>query len=142
MASSSLTLTTYRTTGPVNTQLVAFQDGDGPWTVLSGVAGVYTATLTSGRYGVMTSCVSTAFGGGSSILYGTVSDGTKLYSSDCEEPSAAAANISGNVTGAAPANPIRVFAPSDTVNLAAGVTTYSSATVAGPAKLVAAELVN
>ncbi len=141
--SSTLTVTTYRTSGPVNTQLVAIQDGDGPWTVLSGTAGVYTATLQSNRYGVMTSCVSAMFGGGPMIVYGTISDGTALYFADCEDSGPAVANITGTVTGAAAANPVSILDQSfDTADVPAGTTTYALASTAGPQKLIADELVN
>jgi hypothetical protein len=141
-SSTTLTITTYRVSGPVNTQLVAVQDADGPWTALAGTAGVYTSTLHGDRYGVMTSCVSTT-SGGASIYYGAVSDGTKLYFADCGDPGAAAAHISGTVTGAAAANPVLIvdgfFGSAD---VPAGTTTYTLSTLAGPEKLFAEELVN
>jgi hypothetical protein len=43
--------------GPTaNATLVAFQDGDGPWTALTGAAGVYLAITNTGRYAVAVGC--------------------------------------------------------------------------------------
>jgi len=138
---ATLTLTTYTASGPVNTQLVAVQDGDGPWAVVSGNAGVYTAMLHGDRFGVTVACSTTMF---SSVftIYAAVSDGTNWYVGDCSDPGPAAATISGSVTGAAAANPVRVMNGFDFVDVPAGMTTYSLPTTAGPAKLFAEELVN
>lgn len=140
--STTLTITTYRTAGPINTQLVAVQDGDGAWTALTGTSGVYTATLHTDRYGVLVACTSTMFGGGPAVFYAAVSDGTKLYFSDCDDPGAPAANISGAITGAAPANPTRIIdAFFGQTDVPAGTTTYTLGTLAGPERLIAEELV-
>lgn len=139
---STLSLTTYRTEGPVNTQLVAFQDGDGPWTALSGTAGVYTATIHGERYGLLIACTSSAYAGGPQIYYATVSDGTELYSQDCEEPAAAPAVVTGSVAGAAAGDRIRVVGPYGSSDLPSGTTSYSLSTYAGPGKLIAEELID
>jgi len=140
---TTLTINTYRAAGPVNTQLVAVQDGDGAWSAVMGINGVYTAKLHSDRYGVMVACATAMAGGGPSIYYGTISDGTNLYFSDCQDPtSTATANISGTITGAAAANPTRVNdAYFVFVDLPAGTTTYTLSTTPGPERLIAEELV-
>jgi hypothetical protein len=48
---TTIKVTTYGGNGPVNTQLVVVQDGDGPWTVVSGNAGVYTEGVHSDHLG-------------------------------------------------------------------------------------------
>jgi hypothetical protein len=140
--STTLTITAYRTAGPVNAQLVAVQDGDGAWTALSGSAGVYTTTLHSDRYGVMTSCATAMFGGGPSIFYASVSNGTTLFLADCEDPGPATAYISGTLTGAAA--PIRFIVDAffGVTDVPAGTTTYAASTLVGSQRLIAEELVN
>ena len=140
---ATLTINSYRIGGPANTQLVAVQDGDGPWTALTGTAGIYTATIHGDRYGVMTSCATTTFGGGPTIYYATIADGTTLYFDDCEDPGEAMADITGTITGAAAADPVRVhdsfFQETD---VPAGTTTYMLTTLAGSQTLIAEELVD
>lgn len=138
---TKLTLTTFTATGPVNTQLVALQDGDGAWTVVSGTAGVYTATVHHDRFGLMVACSAATF---SSVftIYATPADGTSWYVDDCSDAGPAAATISGNITGAAAANSTRVINGFDFIDAPAGTTTYSLPTTAGPSKLFGEELVN
>ncbi len=137
---TTLTVTNYRFTGPVNTQLVAVQDGDGPWTEISGNAGVYTTSLHGDRFGIVLGCVTTAY---STVfaIYGAVSDGTSWFVDDCGDTGAAAATISGTISGAAAANPVRIVNGFDALDLPAGTTTYSFPTSAGPTRLFAEELV-
>jgi hypothetical protein len=137
----TLKVTTYRSTGPVNTQLVVVQDGDGAWTAVTGTAGVYTATLHSDHFGFAVACTGNMF---SSVytIYAAVSDGLDWYIGDCSEPSAATATVNGTVTGAAAANALRVMNGFDFVDVAAGTTTYSLPTSAGPSRMFAEELVN
>ena len=137
---TKVTLTTFTTTGPVNTQLVAVQDGDGAWTVVSGTAGVYTTTVHHDHFGLMVACSAATF---SSVftIYATPSDGTSWYVDDCSDAGPAAATISGTITGAAAANATRVMNGFDFVDVPAGTTAYSLPTVAGPSKLFGEELV-
>ena len=137
---TKLTLTTFTASGPVNTQLVAVQDGDGAWTVVSGTAGVYTATVHD-RYGLTIACSTATF---SSVftIYATVADGTSWYVDDCSDAGPAAATISGSITGAAAANPTRVLNGFDSVDVPAGTTTYTLPTTAGPSKLFGEEMVD
>src|SRR5262249_43079005 len=111
----TLKLTTYRTTGPVNTQLVAVQDGDGAWTAATGTAGVYTAALHSDHFGVSVACTGDMF---SSVytIYAATSDGLDWYVGDCSELGAAA-TVNGTVTGAAAANTVRVINSFDFVDV-------------------------
>lgn len=136
---TKLTLTTFTAAGPVNTQLVAVQDGDGAWTVVSGTAGVYTTTVHHDRFGLMIACSAATF---SSVftIYATPADGTSWYVDDCSDTGAAAATISGSITGAAVANPTRVVNGFDFVDVPAGTATYSLPTVAGPSKVFAEEM--
>ena len=139
---TTLTINTYRASGPVNIQLVAVQDGDGPWTVLTGNAGVYTTTLHGDRYGVLTSCV-TATSPGVSLWYAATSDATTLYFEDCADPGPPAASIHGAVTGAPAADPTSVLdAYFDEADVPAGMTAYTLATEAGAQRLIAEDLVN
>ena len=138
---TTLTITTYQASGPINTQLVAVQDGDGPWTALTGTAGVYTATVHD-RYGVLTSCVTTGLKE-PSLWYATVSDSTTLYFDNCDDPGPAAAGISGAVTGAATADSASVLdAYFDQADVAAGTTAYTLSTFVGAERLIAEDLVN
>jgi len=139
---TTLTITTYQASGPINTQLVAVQDGDGPWTALTGTAGVYTATVHGDRYGVLTSCVSTGFKG-ALFWYAAVSDGTTLYFDNCDDPGPTAAGISGAVTGAPAADATSVLdAYFDEGDLPAGMTAYTLSTFVGAERLIAEDLVN
>ena len=52
----TITTLVHRALGPENLALVAFQDGDGPWTVLEGSGGTYVGAAPSGRYGVAGVC--------------------------------------------------------------------------------------
>jgi hypothetical protein len=139
---TTLTITTYQASGPINAKLVAVQDGDGPWTALTGTAGVYTATVHGDRYGVLTSCVSGLYSG-PSIWYAAVSDGTALYFDDCADPGPAAAGISGAVTGAATGDAASVLdAYFDQADVPAGMTAYTLSTFVGAERLIAEDLVN
>jgi hypothetical protein len=137
----TLKLTTYTINGPVNTQLVAVQDGDGPWAAVSGNAGVYTVMLHSDHFGLTVACSGPMF---SSVytLYETISDGLSWYVDDCSDPLGGAATVTGTVTGAAAANAVRVMNGFDIIDVAAGTTTYSLPTSAGPTRMFAEELVN
>jgi hypothetical protein len=139
---TALTITTYRASGPVNTQLVAVQDGDGPWTALTGTAGVYTATVHGDRYGVLTSCVSGLYSG-ASLWYAAISDSTALYLDDCADPGPASAGIRGSVTGAPAADATSVLdAYFDEADVPAGTTAYTLSTFVGAERLIAEDLVN
>jgi len=117
------------------------QDGDGAWTAVTGNAGIYTATLHSDHFGVAVACTGTMF---SSVytIYAAVSDGLDWYVGDCSDPGLAPATVTGTVTGAAAANALRVMNSFDFVDVAAGTTTYSLPTSAGPSRMFAEELVN
>jgi hypothetical protein len=138
---STLTLTNYTVAGPVNAPLVAVQDGDGPWSVVSGNAGVYTTMLHGDRYGITVACTGNMY---TSVftIYAAVSDGTTWFNDDCTDPGPSAATISGTVSGAASTNIVRISNGFDTVDLPAGMTTYTLPTTAGPSRLFAEELVN
>jgi len=56
-----ITLTSQRVDGqPINAELVAYQDGDGPWQSVTGHAGVYQFPVTTARYGLLAACGSPA----------------------------------------------------------------------------------
>jgi len=64
-----------------NAMLVAFQDGDGPWAVLSGVGGVYHANPISPRYGVAVGCVATR--SRVDVYYLAISDTRDVLATGC-----------------------------------------------------------
>lgn len=139
---TTLTIHTYQASGPIDTRLVAVQDGDGAWVALTGAAGVYTTTLHADRYAVLTSCTTTSFDG-VSLWYATVTDGTTLYFDDCADPGPAAASISGTIAGASAADATSVLdAYFDEADEPAGTTTYTLSTVAGAQRLFAEDLVD
>lgn len=53
---ADVTLRTYDGPLPSDIELVAYQDGDGAWQAVDGGGGIYTFTVESGRYSVMTVC--------------------------------------------------------------------------------------
>src|SRR5262249_16789933 len=134
--STTVTLTTFRASGPANSQLVAVQDGDGPWTVVSGTAGVYTAMVHSDHFGFTVACTGVLVSR-VSPLCAAISEGTAWYAADCTPPTATVATISGNVTGAAAGNAARVINGFDSVDVPAGTTAYSLPTSPGPTRLFA-----
>ena len=69
-----------------NAALVALQDGDGPWQALTGVDGVYRATVTSSRYGVAVGCATSVTG--VSLYFQAVSEITDLVVTSCRIPTA------------------------------------------------------
>lgn len=81
-----------------NVPLLAFQDGDGAWTPLTGTGGVYHATATGARYGVAVGCADPD--GGLTVYYQSVGDTTDLPVQACFEPPAAPANITVNLQNA------------------------------------------
>ncbi len=141
-ATTTLTIQSYRSSGPTNPQLVAVQDGDGPWTVLAGTSGVYTTQLHHDRYGFLVACLSTTTGAAVSLVYGTIADATSLYVDDCED-TFAPATITGSVVGASPADSVRVLSSDfGTADVTAGTTAYSLDTSVGPEKILVEELAN
>lgn len=137
---TTLTLTNYGASGPVNAQLVAVQDGGGAWTVVSGSAGVYTAKVQADHFGLMVACAAT-MSSGVLTIYAAVADGTSWYVQDCRDPAPAAATIKGTVANAAPAERVRVLNGFDQVDLPAGTTSYTLGTTSsGPSTLFAEQL--
>ncbi|MEO7736050.1 MAG: hypothetical protein ABIY55_34150 [Kofleriaceae bacterium] len=68
-----------------NAMLVAFQDGDGPWAELSGVAGVYHARTVSPRYAFAVGCVSNPRST-VDLYYQTTSDTREVQAVGCPSP--------------------------------------------------------
>jgi hypothetical protein len=68
-----------------NAMLVAFQDGDGPWTALTGTGGVYQASPGSPRYGVAVGCVSNGRSD-VNLYYRSLSDPRELLAAGCPSP--------------------------------------------------------
>ena len=62
---------------------VAFRDGAGEWQELTGTAGVYTASVTSGRYGFWVGCVRATGSGRNRLIYRAVGDTTELVTASC-----------------------------------------------------------
>jgi hypothetical protein len=81
-----------------NVPLLAFQDGDGAWTALTGAGGVYHATATGARYGVAVGCAPPD--GGLTVYYQAVGDATDLPVEGCFQPPADPASITVSVLNA------------------------------------------
>jgi hypothetical protein len=80
-----------------NAALVALQDGDGAWTSLSGTGGVYTAAITSTRYGVAVGCTAASL----TVYYQSTDDASDLPVDGCPHPPVDAADITVSVVNAA-----------------------------------------
>jgi hypothetical protein len=65
-----------------NAQLVAIQDGDAPWTALTGEQGIYRIRLASDRYGVAVGC-RTGEASRVDVLHRTVADGLVVRARSC-----------------------------------------------------------
>jgi hypothetical protein len=89
---------------PVNAQLFAYQDGDGPWQVVAGAQGVYRLEVMSGRYAVVTACEDVRKGFARvDIDYFAVSDGATRYRLDgCNFGQRGPVLIAGTITHAPP----------------------------------------
>jgi len=81
-----------------NVPLLAFQDGDGAWTSLTGTAGVYHATVTGQRYGLAVGCgqPDTSL----ALYYQAVSDATDLGIDGCFPAPSDTADIAVSVLNA------------------------------------------
>lgn len=95
---ATITLTNRAGATPVDAALVALQDGDGAWRVVTGSAGFYALSVSQPRYGVVVVCTN-----GTQaymlIQYHAVSDGKVVFSEDnCATPAAAPrVHISGTL---------------------------------------------
>lgn len=78
-------------------ELVAFQDGDGPWTALTGTGGVYHATVTGLRYGVAVGCT-VEFDSGIRLYYQSVSDTREVLADGCSS-NVASVHVSVDLQG-------------------------------------------
>lgn len=125
-----------------NIDLVAFQDGDGPWQVATGTAGAYTTTVTSGRFGVLWACKRASDGAAFVNLgYYAVSDGKARYAvSFCALATPPRVMISGTVAGAMMGDQIFI---SDGVSSSQGPpANWSLQAAAGAGTLIAMRLSN
>jgi hypothetical protein len=91
-APAPITITTYPdgapyTGQPGNPPLVAFQDGDGAWTALSGTAGVYQAVAHTPRYAIAVGCDNPEHATVSQY-YQTTADATNVKLPGCPPPAA------------------------------------------------------
>lgn len=133
----TVTFTTQRGDGAVaNTGFVAYQDGDGPWQVVTGAAGVYTLTVASGRYGVLNAC-ERAEDGSTFVDVGffATSDGAARFGFDqCTSASSPRVPISGTVAGV-PSDQ-RVFISGSASSLSAPPGNWSMPVLAGPGTLI------
>lgn len=82
-----------------NATLVAFQDGDGAWTSLSGTGGVYQTTSKSARYGVAVGCAQPV--SSLTVSYQSIDDATDLAVEGCAHPPVDAADVTVSVVNAA-----------------------------------------
>ena len=115
-----------------NAPLVAFQDGDGPWTALTGTGGVYHATATGQRYGVAVGCA-VDFQTGISLYYQSTGDTREVLADGCptlvamvhasvevqglEDDQKGEVWIGGAVGLATTGNPAEIDVPKGTVDL-------------------------
>jgi hypothetical protein len=86
----------------VNADIVEYQDGDGPWQVITGQDGHYTFPVDSGRYGIVVACKAAAAQGGPRVTvdYYAVSDGADHVVDSCAPgPTTDLVNIGGALTG-------------------------------------------
>ncbi|TMQ07589.1 MAG: hypothetical protein E6J91_35050 [Deltaproteobacteria bacterium] len=87
------------TDATANADLLAFQDGDGPWTSVTGTGGVYRFTVRDERYGVAVGCKGSY--GGVALYYQLVSETSDLTVTGCERFDGAA-NLTIDVQGVSP----------------------------------------
>lgn len=73
-----------RRDGVLTDDLVAFQDGDGPWTVLAPTGMAYLAKPTGSRFGVMAECHYETAYAYVQLVYRTVEDGTDVVLDGCQ----------------------------------------------------------
>lgn len=94
-----VSFTNMTSAGAVNTEVVAFQDGDGPWQVVTGENGLYSFSVKGPRFSIASAC--TVSGGGLSdvrLRYSTLTDGTSLVNDGgCAELAAPTVNVGGTV---------------------------------------------
>jgi hypothetical protein len=82
-----------------STDLVAYQDGDGPWTEVTGDHGVYALSVSQGRYGLVFGCARPDGPSLVELSYYAVSDGAQRFGIDaCATGSALLVPISGTVS--------------------------------------------
>jgi hypothetical protein len=119
-----------------NGELVAFQDGDGPWTVLTGDQGHYQAIATTGRYGFLIACTN-EFGGDTWLELSTTAESTAVAASSCatwpREPLTISGTISHSESGFVEVSSLR------DADFLFDEDTYSLATRAGPEQLLVAD---
>ncbi len=96
---TTVTLTVYeRWAGAVNAALVAFQDGDGEWTTITGTNGVYQELAHGERYGFAVVCDS--YSVRPHIFQMTVTETTELtYAVMCDPTTTQANKVSGTLSG-------------------------------------------
>lgn len=143
-----------------NAGLVAYQDGDGPWQLVTGTGGNYTFTVASGRYGLAVVCDRTSPAPGQgipvselTINYYAATDAAELaLFADCVAiaPTAgptppAAVNVGGTLAGAQLGDTIDIATGAGTFdqadNGAAPITSWSATAEPGPGLLLARRLV-
>ncbi|HET9620661.1 MAG TPA: hypothetical protein VFP84_04800 [Kofleriaceae bacterium] len=129
-----------------NGAVVAYQDGDGPWQVVTGTGGTYTFPVASGRYGLMAVCERPIVAGVTPFnevfldYYATSDASEHVIFADCMAvaPTFKTVNVSGTVTG---------LLSGDTFTIATGVGLYAAAAtswslpaLSGPGHLLALRL--
>jgi hypothetical protein len=114
-----------------NAQLVAIQDGDAPWTALTGEQGVYRVRLASDRYGVAIGC-RTGDASRVSVFQRTVADGLVLRTRSCAAEAVALDVVVQSVPASSSA-----YISARGGAAGGGALTYSFALQPGPAELFA-----
>jgi len=116
--------------------LVAIQDGDGPWQAVTGTDGVYRASVSAARYGMVVAC-ERARDGAVFVTLGfyAANEGTERFAIDyCALDNPVSVSISGTVSGVQMGESLWV---SDGFSESAGAfTSWDLEAVAGPGTLI------
>jgi hypothetical protein len=90
-----------------NAALVALQEGDGGWLALTGTDGVYHATVTHAKYGVVVGCHRGVFAN-VTLYYQSVSDTKEVHADGCVSD-VDHVHVTVSVTGVGDRDPISVW---------------------------------
>jgi len=116
--------------------LVAYQDGDGPWTLAPGSNGRYVAPVVGPRYGVAVACDAAAPPPVVLYRFATVGEAA-VQRFDCNQPPVDAVRINGQILGTGGTRAYRYVAGAN-LGDTAGDVAYSAMVHRGQADLIAA----
>lgn len=123
----------------VATELVAFQDGDGPWQVVAGSAGVYTMQVTQPRYGVVTACDDRTANNRAylTLRYAAVHEGNVRFAEDCKVADDPRVHVSGALHGLDATDDVDIGDGGRGTGYRTDATDWAMDAVSGPATLLA-----